>query len=90
MVDVKSRKCLPERCGKQPSFRVAGARTAEYCVQHSKNGMVDLKTRSKCSTEGCGKEPSFGEAETKMAEYCAQHAKDGIVDVRNRKCKVED
>ena len=36
MVDVRSRKCRAGGCGKRPSFRVANAKTAEYCVQHAR------------------------------------------------------
>ena len=43
MVDVRSRKCSTEGCGKIPSFGVANASTAEYCAQH---------VRLKCGVEG--------------------------------------
>ena len=89
MVDVKSRKCRTEGCGKIPSFGVAGTKTVEYCLQHATDGMVDVKRR-KCRTEGCGKRPSFGVAGTKIAEYCAQHASDGMVNLKSRKkCGAE-
>ena len=88
MVDVKSRKCRTEGCGKIPSFGVAGTKTAEYCAQHALDGMVDIMSR-KCRTEGCGKIPSFGVAGTKTPEYCGQHTPDGMVDVKSRKCRTE-
>ena len=88
MVNVRSRKCRTEGCGKKPSYGVSGAKTAEYCAQHAPDGMIDVKNR-KCGTEGCGKTPSFGVAGTKTAEYCAQHAPGGMVDVYNRKCRTE-
>ena len=52
MVDVKSRKCRTEGCGKRRFFGVAGTKTEEYCAQHAPEGMVDVKSR-KCKTEGC-------------------------------------
>ena len=61
MVDIKSRKCRTQGCGKGPLFGVAGTTTAEYCAQHAPYGMVDV-CRIKCRTENCGKEPSFGVA----------------------------
>ena len=89
MVDVRSRKCRTEGCGKWPSFGVAGTRTMEYCAQHAWGGMVNVKTR-KCRTEGCGKIPSFGVAGTKTREYCAQHAPDEMVYVCSRnQCRTE-
>ncbi|CAM9859658.1 unnamed protein product [Ascophyllum nodosum] len=47
MVDIYSKKCRSEGCGKQPSFGVAGTKTAEYCAQHSPDGMVNVCSR-KC------------------------------------------
>ncbi|CAN0382768.1 unnamed protein product [Ascophyllum nodosum] len=74
MVNVCSRKCSTEGCGKQPSFGVAGTKTVQYCAQHAPDGMVNVYSR-KYRTEGCGKKPSFGVAGTKMAEYCIQHVR---------------
>ena len=59
MVNVTSRKCRTDDCGKQPSFGVTGTKTMEYCAQHAPDGMVNVKSR-KCKTKGCGKGPSFG------------------------------
>ena len=42
MVNVRSRKCRTEGCGKQPSFGVAGTKTIEYCAQHALDGMVNV------------------------------------------------
>ena len=36
MVDVKSRNCRTQGCGKGPSFGAAGTTTAEYCAQRAK------------------------------------------------------
>ena len=67
---------------------MAGTKTAEYCVQHAPDGMVNVDSR-KCRTEGCRKQPSFGVAGTKTTEYCAQHAPDGMVNVCSRKSRTE-
>ncbi|CAM9420640.1 unnamed protein product [Ascophyllum nodosum] len=88
MVDVCSRKCKTEGCGKQPSFGVAGIKTGEYCGQHAPHGMVNVRDR-KCRTEGCGKKPSFGVAGTKTVECCEQNAPDGMVNVCSRKDRTE-
>ena len=88
MVDVCSRKCRTESCGKIPSFGVAGTKTGEYCAQHAPDGMVNVCSR-KCRTEGCGTIPSFGVAGTKTGEYCAQHAPDAMVNVCSRKYRTE-
>ena len=68
MVDVESKKCRTEGCGKIPSFGVAGTKMAEYCAHHAPGGMINVRSR-KCRTKGCGKKASFGVAGTKTAEY---------------------
>ena len=88
MVDVYRKKCSTEGCGKQPKFGVAGTKTAEYCAQHTPDGMVDVKHR-KCRTEGWPMKSSFRVAGTTTVEYCAQYAPDGMVDVKPRKRKAE-
>ena len=88
MVDVKSKKCKKERCGKFPRLGVAGTKTAEYCKEHAPEGMVDVKS-GRCKNESCGKQPSFGVPGTKTAEYCAQHAPEGMVGVKSKMCKKE-
>ena len=67
MVDVDSRKCRTEGCGKRPSHGVAGTKTVEYCAQHALDGMVNVCSR-KCRAEGCGKGLSYGVAGTKTVE----------------------
>ena len=74
MVNVKRRKCRTEGCGKQPSFGVAGTKTAEYCAEHALDGMVDVKRRS-WKTRGCSKKPSFRVANSKTVKRCAQHVR---------------
>ncbi|CAN0154078.1 unnamed protein product, partial [Ascophyllum nodosum] len=96
----KHRTCKTEGCGNRPSFGVAGTKTAQYCLQHAPDEMVDVHRRKcrtgmvnvhirKCKKEGCGKRPSFGAAGSKTVEYCAQHAPEGMVDVKNGKCKAQ-
>ena len=61
MIQVNSRACRIEMCGKCASLGVAGTKTAEYGAQDARGGMVNFRSR-KCRTEGCGKIPSFGVA----------------------------
>ena len=39
MVDVKSRKCRTEGCGKYLLYGMDGTKTAEYCAQHAPVGI---------------------------------------------------
>ncbi|CAM9951944.1 unnamed protein product, partial [Ascophyllum nodosum] len=85
MVDVKSRKCRTEGCGKLPSFEVAGTKTVEYCAQHAPEEMVDVKSK-KCRTKRYSKKPSFGVADRRTAEYRVQHTRPqcGVEGLRER------
>ena len=48
MIDVKNEKRCTEGCGKRPCFGVvAGMKYAEYCAQHTPEGMLNVKNR-KC------------------------------------------
>ncbi|CAM9978094.1 unnamed protein product [Ascophyllum nodosum] len=87
MVNVYSRKCRTEGCGKQPCFGLAGTKTAEYCAQHALNGMVNF-CKMMGETES-GKKASFGMTGTKKAKNCAQHALNEMVDVCSSKCRTE-
>ena len=88
MVNVCSRKCRTEGCGKIPSFEVAGTKTTKYCARHALDGMVNVRSK-KSRTEGCGKRSLFRVPGTKTVEYYAQHAPDGMVDICSRKCRTE-
>ncbi|CAM9417625.1 unnamed protein product, partial [Ascophyllum nodosum] len=75
MIDVKSgNQCRIEGCGKVLSVGVGGTKTAECCLQHAPDGMVDACSR-KCRTGGCDMYPSFAVTNTRTTEYCAQHAR---------------
>ena len=75
MVNIKSKKCKTEGCGKQPSFGVAGTKRVEYCAQQASDKTIVVKNR-KCKTHGCGKWLTFGLGGRKTAEYCSQHTPD--------------
>ena len=68
MINVCSKKCQTEACGKQPSFGVVDTKTNEYCFQHAPYGMVDVCSK-KCRTEHCSTKRSIGVEGTKKAEY---------------------
>jgi len=41
LCDVVSPRCVHPGCTKRPSYGVAGSETAESCVGHKEDGMVD-------------------------------------------------
>ena len=83
------KRCTHAGCTKQPRYGVAGTKTAEYCSEHRKDGMVNVASK-RCTHAGCTKRPSYGVAGTKTAEFCSEHKKSGMVDVKNKKRSTGD
>ena len=68
MVVVQGRRCSYEFCTTQPNFNVEGSKTAVFCRQHAKNGMVNVFCR-RCSDGSCSKGPSYNFEGIKTAAY---------------------
>lgn len=51
-----------------PYYGVEGGKTAVYCKNHARGGMVDVKNEL-CAQEGCGKRPNYGVEGSKLAMY---------------------
>ena len=46
MVDVKKKRCAHRGCAKQPPHGLDdGSKKAEYCSQHAKDGVVNVKDK---------------------------------------------
>lgn len=77
-------KCPRDGCGKEPSFGMAGSRTAQFCAQHAEDGMVNVRGK-RCEHPGCSTRPAFGLPFTKKvgahgcmhALLCHQYVVDG-------------
>lgn len=83
MTNVITKRCAGQGCTKFSSYGFAEVKTAQFCAQHAKDGMVEEKI---CAHEGCDKKASFGVAGGKTAQFCCQHAQDGMVKVSSKKC----
>eukprot|EP00752_Nemacystus_decipiens_P005692 g5152.t1 len=91
-------KCPVQGCGKEPSFGVAGTRSAKFCRVHADPTMVNVRANRKCASPGCETRPAYGQpgsgksqfckphALPGMAKYCQDHKKEGHVDVITKKC----
>ena len=69
--DVKNKKCPHIACTKTALLGMAGTRTPEFCGQHAKGRMVNIKNKS-LTRRGCGKPLSLGVDGRGNAEYLAQ------------------
>ena len=67
-MNIPSRRCSYAFCTKQHSFNVEGNKTAAFCKQHAKDGMVNVYSRC-CSYDSYSKEPSFNVEGCKAAAY---------------------
>ena len=83
MENVKDKKCKESGCKTRPTFGIPGKK-AEYCKEHSKDGMENVKDK-KCKESGCNTRPYFG-LPGKKAEYCSSHKKEGMLSNPNRTC----
>ena len=78
-------RCGHHGCIKQPSYGVDGSNRKEFCPEHKRDGMVDLKHK-RCGHHGCGKRPSYGADGSNKVEFCFEHKRDGMVDLKSKKC----
>lgn len=85
MAGAGKKGCAVPGCAKKPSYGVNGTKTAQFCGQHRKEGMVNVRSK-KCTDTGCGKKASYGVDGTTSGQFCAQHAEKGMVNVRSKKC----
>jgi hypothetical protein len=86
MINVKSKRCEHDGCGKQPNYNYEGEKQARFCVKHALDGMIDVKSK-RCEHDGCGKQPVYNYEGEKQARFCVKHALDGMVDVKNKRCE---
>ncbi|CAN0079792.1 unnamed protein product, partial [Ascophyllum nodosum] len=63
--------------------------TAEYCVHHAQNGMVNVMRRKQCGAESYGKQPSLGVGGTRTVENCAHPAQKGMVNISRKMRRTE-
>ncbi len=78
-------ECSHAGCTKVPSYGVDGTNKMEFCSQHKRDGMVDLRHK-RCGHHGCSKQPSYGVEGTNKKEFCSQHKRDGMVDLKSKRC----
>jgi len=80
--------CIHEGCNTQPTYNVEGQKKGLYCLQHRREGMMDVKNKS-CIHEGCNTQPTYNVEGQKKGLYCLQHRREGMMDVKNKSCKSE-
>lgn len=85
MIDIthKDKLCIHLGCGKQASYNFKNEEIAIYCVKHSKDEMIDIRSK-KCLD--CNKKPSFNFPNLIGALYCNEHSKEGMINIYNQLC----
>ena len=71
-----------------PSTRamvLPGSKTVEFCSQHAKDGMVDVKSK-RCAHPSCTKHARYGVEGTNARVFWSQHAREGMVDITSKRC----
>ena len=75
--------CIYIGCKKRSTYNYEEEKPM-YCLEHKKNGMVDVRHK-KCIHLNCKKRSTYNNI-TEKAMYCLEHKKDGMVDVRHKTC----
>ena len=82
---LKDKTCIEPGCKTRPNYNNPDEKTALYCSEHKKDGMVDVKNKT-CIEQGCKTQPNFNNPDEKIGLYCSVHKKDGMVNVINKTC----
>jgi hypothetical protein len=83
MVNVVSKCCVD--CNKRPTFNKECETKALYCLEHKKEGMVDIINKP-CKSDGCKRRPTYNKEGNTKALYCSEHKTEDMVDVINNTC----
>ena len=78
--------CQETDCKTRPSFNVCHFKKPMYCKEHSKPGMIDVKSK-RCQEPGCQVRPSYNFEREKLGIYCKEHSKPGMIDVISKRCQ---
>ena len=77
------KKCLEKNCNKIPNFNFETEKIAIYCKKHSKENMINVKSK-KCLE--CTKQSNFNFETEKTGIYCKKHSKENMINVKSKKC----
>lgn len=88
MINVVSKKCIIDECGKLSIFNFPNESFGIYCVQHKLNGMINVKDKT-CINKNCKKQPYFNYPNQSKGIYCKDHKLEGMVNVKEKKKCLE-
>ena len=89
MIDVKSKRCLEEKCNKIPIFNLPNNKKGIYCSDHKIDGMIDVISK-RCLEENCNIQASFNFKNETISIYCNKHKEEGMINIRGKKCLEEN
>ena len=91
-------KCKEDNCNTRASFNLLNenkpiynlpnTKIAIYCKEHSKVGMVDIKSK-KCLEKECDTQASFNFSNEKIGIYCSKHKKENMINIKSKRCLEE-
>ena len=81
MIDVKSKRCLEEKCNKIPIFNLPNNKKGIYCSDHKIDGMIDVISK-RCLEENCNIQASFNFKNETISIYCNKHKEEGYSTVQ--------
>ena len=77
--------CREVNCKILPSYNYEGQYKAFYCLEHKKEIMVNVKSKT-CKNKECKIQPSYNYNGESIGIYCSEHKKDGMINVKDKTC----
>lgn len=92
-INLKNSSLQCVLCKKRASFNYADKEKAEYCKEHSKDGMMNInhkndicQGRDDCESPPCAVRASFGYTWERKVIMCRTHAKHDMINLVSYKC----
>ncbi len=89
MIDVISKRCEADDCGKQPHFNFKGQTKGIRCFDHRLEGMINVIS-NRCEADDCDKQSNFNFKGQTKGVRCSDHRFEGMIDVISKKCEEDD
>jgi hypothetical protein len=85
MINVKSKRCIHDKCMKYPAFNIPTEKQALYCIEHKKKNMINVIYKQ-CIHDNCMIRPTFNLPSETEALYCIEHKKVNMINVTSKRC----
>jgi hypothetical protein len=85
MINIISEKCIEPGCDKISQNYDYPNGKGQYCVNHKKHGMINVKIKL-CNSNNCQKSVAY-DYPGGNGQFCAEHKKEDMIDIKHPLCK---